>query len=63
MKHQKEAPLIEIRRDRLHDRWVYVGLGAHSPEIPFAADAEVQVVVSYLKAKANGLLRIKVDLT
>ena len=52
MEHQEESPLIEIRRDWVHDRWIYVGLGAHSAEIPFAAGAEAQVVVSYLKEKA-----------
>ena len=55
--------MVEIRRDWVNDRWVYVGLGAHSPEIPFGAEAEAQLVVSYLKAKANGRLRIKVDLS
>jgi hypothetical protein len=55
--------MVEIRRDWLTGRWVYVGLGAHSPEIPFAAEAEAQLVVSYLKARANGRLRVTVDLS
>ena len=63
MERQEPAPMVEIRRDWVNDRWVYVGLGAHSPEIPFGAEAEAQLVVSYLKAKANGRLRIKVDLS
>jgi hypothetical protein len=63
MEQQEPAPTVEIRRDWLLDRWVYVGLGAHSPEIPFAAEAEVQLVVAYLKAKANGTLRVMVDLS
>jgi len=63
MEQQEPAPIVEIRRDWVHNRWVYVGLGAHSPQIPFAAEAEAQVVVSYLKAKANGRLRVMVDLS
>jgi hypothetical protein len=63
MEQQEPAPMVEIRRDWVNDRWVYVGLGAHSPEIPFRAKAEAQEVVSYLKAKANGKLRVKVDLS
>jgi hypothetical protein len=63
MEQQEPAPMVEIRRDWINDRWVYVGLGAHSPEIPFGAEAEAQEVVSYLKAKANGRLRVKVDLS
>jgi hypothetical protein len=55
--------MIEIRRDWLRDRWVYVGLGTCSSEIPFAAEADVQSVVSYLKEKANGGLRVQVDLS
>jgi hypothetical protein len=35
MEQQEVMPLIEIRRDWVHNRWVYVGLGAHSPDIPF----------------------------
>jgi hypothetical protein len=63
MEQQEAVPMVEIRRDWINDRWVYVGLGAHSPEIPFAAGADAQSVVSYLKAKANGRLRVKVDLS
>jgi hypothetical protein len=55
--------MVEIRRDWANDRWVYVGLGAHSPRIPFGAAAEAHLVVSYLKAKANGRIRVKVDLS
>lgn len=62
MEQEESVPVIEIRRDRMHDRWVYVGLGAHSPEIPFVAEADPQTVVSYLKRKANGTLRVKIDL-
>jgi hypothetical protein len=63
MEHEESVPLVEIRRDWQRDQWVFVGLGAHSSEIPFPATAEVQVVVSYLKAKANGELRVRVDLS
>ena len=63
MEQQEAAPMVEIRRDWENGRWVYVGLGAHSPEIPFGAEAEAQLVVSYLKAKANGRIRVKVDLS
>jgi hypothetical protein len=63
MEQQEPAPMVEIRRDWVNDRWVYVGLGAHSPVIPFEAETEAQLVVSYLKAKANGTLRVKVDLS
>ncbi len=63
MEQQEPAPIVEIRRDWENDRWVYVGLGAHGPEIPFKAETDAQLVVSYLKAKANGRLRVKVDLS
>jgi hypothetical protein len=63
MQQVEPAPIIEIRRDWVKDRWVYVGLGAHSPELPFRADAEVQLVVSYLKARSDGRLRVRVDLS
>lgn len=63
MEQEELAPLVEIRRDWLLNRWVYVGLGAHCPEIPFVADAEAELVVSYLKAKAKGRLRVMVDLS
>jgi hypothetical protein len=62
MEREEPLPLVEIGRDWVNDRWVYVGLGAHSPEIPFGAEAEAQLVVSYIKAKANGGIRVKVDL-
>jgi hypothetical protein len=51
MEQQEVMPLIEIRRDWVHNRWVYVGLGAHSPDIPFAAEADAELVVLHLKAK------------
>ena len=60
---QEPAPMVEIRRDWVNNCWVYVGLGAHSPAIPFEAEADAQLVVSYIKAKANGRLRVKVDLS
>jgi hypothetical protein len=63
MVQEESVPLVEIRRDWLRDRWVYAGFGAHSPEIPFLANAEPQLVVSYLKEKANGKLRVRVDLS
>jgi hypothetical protein len=63
MEQQEPAPMIEIRRDWVKNCWTYVGLGAHSPEIPFGAEADAQLVVSYLKTKANGRLRVKVDLS
>jgi hypothetical protein len=63
MEQREPAPMVEIRRDWAKDRWVYVGLGAHCPEIPFVAEADAQMVVSYLKTKANGRLRVKVDLS
>jgi len=63
MEQQEATPTVEIRRDWANDRWVYVGLGAHNPEIPFGAAAEAQLVVSYLKAKANGRIRVTVDLS
>jgi hypothetical protein len=63
MEQHEPAPMVEIRRDWVNDRWVYVGLGAHSSEIPFGAEAEAQEVLSYLKAKANGRLRVTVDLS
>jgi len=63
MEQQEEAPMVEIRRDWANNRWVYVGLGAHSPRIPFGAAAEAHLVVSYLKAKANGRIRVTVDLS
>jgi hypothetical protein len=62
MEQQEPAPMVEIRRDWVNDCWVYVGLGAHSPEIPFRAETEAQLVVSYLKGKANGRLEVRVDL-
>jgi len=63
MEQQEPAPMVEIRRDWINDCWVFVGLGAHSPAIPFGAEAEVQLVVSYLKERANGNLRVRVDLS
>jgi hypothetical protein len=63
MEQQELVPLVEIRRDWTYRRWVYVGLGAHGPEIPFTVEAEPQVVVAYLKAKANGRLCVRVDLS
>jgi hypothetical protein len=63
MEQQEPAPIVVIRRDWVNDRWVYVGLGAHSPDIPFGAEADAQMVVSYLKAKAKGRLRVQVDLS
>jgi hypothetical protein len=63
MGHEEPVPGVEIRRDWQKGRWVFVGLGAHSPEIPFLATAEAQVVVSCLRTKANGKLRITVDLS
>jgi hypothetical protein len=63
VEQEELAPMVEIRRDWINDRWVFVGLGAHSPVIPFGAEAEAQEVVSYLKAKANGRLRVTVDLS
>jgi hypothetical protein len=63
MEQLEPVPLVEIRRDWVNNRWVYVGLGSHGPEIPFVAEADAQMVVSYLKAKANGRLRVKIDLS
>jgi hypothetical protein len=63
MEQEEVVPLVEIRRDWRQDRWVYVGLGGHSPKIPFSAEAEAQVVVSYLKTRAKGRLRVMVNLT
>ncbi|MBV8773282.1 MAG: hypothetical protein JO166_13275 [Deltaproteobacteria bacterium] len=63
MDQQEPAPMVEIRRDWVNDRWVYIGLGAHSPEIPFGAEVEPELVVSYLQAKAKGRLRVLVDLS
>jgi hypothetical protein len=63
MEQQEPAPIVVIRRDWVNDRLVYVGLGAHSPDIPFGAEADAQMVVSYLKAKAKGRLRVQVDLS
>jgi hypothetical protein len=63
MGHEEPVPLVEIRRDWQKGRWVLVGLGAHSPEIPFLVTTEAQIVVSYLKEKANGKLRVMVDLS
>jgi hypothetical protein len=63
MDQEEPAPIVEIRRDCVKDCWVYVGLGTHSLEIPFRADTDAQLVVSYLKGKANGRLRVMVDLS
>lgn len=59
---QEVDPEVTIYRNWQTQTWAYREMGAHSPKIPWSSDADAQTVVSYLKAKANGHLRVKVDL-
>jgi hypothetical protein len=52
---------VVIRRDaRLH-RWVIVN-GAHNSQTPWSDNADAVSVVTWLKSKASGPVKVSVDL-
>jgi len=52
---------VVIRRDAMLHRWVIVN-GAHNFQTPWSDNADVVSVVTWLKSKASGPVRVTVDL-
>lgn len=56
-------PTVTIKRDHLTHRWAILLAGAHTTQTPWEDTADVTRVALWLKSRANGLLRVKVDLS
>jgi hypothetical protein len=52
---------IVIRRDAILHRWVIVN-GAHHSQTPWSDNADAISVVTWIKSKANGPVKVNVDL-
>jgi hypothetical protein len=52
---------VVIRRDGILHRWVIVN-GAHNSQTPWSDNADAISVVTWIKSKASGPVRVTVDL-
>jgi hypothetical protein len=52
---------VVIRRDAMLHRWVIVN-GAHHSQTPWSDNADAISVVTWIKSKANGPVKVSVDL-
>ena len=52
---------IIIRRDAILHRWVIVN-GAHNSQTPWSDNADAVSVVTWIKSRANGPVKVSVDL-
>lgn len=62
MESEEPVPVVTIKRDYALHSWVYIGFGAHPPTIPWSDETPADVVIRYLKTKANGRITVRVDL-
>ena len=62
-KQTEPPPEVTIFRNWKTDRWSYRDMGANPPNTGWRCDTDAQRVVSDLKTRANGRLRVKVDLS
>lgn len=56
------VPEVTVVRDWKRDEWVYEETGAHKVGTGVAAGAPADVVIRYITAKANGRLKVHVNL-
>jgi hypothetical protein len=52
---------VVIRRDAMLHRWVIVN-GAHNSQTPWSDNGDAISVVTWIKSKANGPVKVSVDL-
>ena len=52
---------VVIRRDAILHRWVIVN-GAHNSQTPWSDNADAISVVTWIKSRAGGPVRVSVDL-
>jgi hypothetical protein len=55
------TPEVSIKRDTLAHRWVILQ-GTHKSETPWADSADAVSVVTWIKTKAGGPVRIRIQL-